>query len=243
MKKKSLLLICVLLATFFWAELTPSSLAQEDKLSGNWVGHMDHNDGAYGKNSLTLKFQKTGDTSEELWNGAELNNIANLSVQTGNWGAWSESSQFSGLDSRVKCGVYNDKAKKQTWYVQFRNRYQKKIHFSYKMADPSEKVTRTTLRTSLRSGAQSPSDFALLNTSCGDTVAVYVNQVRFGEVDSGPYVTPNQKLICLEHVVRVQKLLAGNTPSNSSAMKEATEVILENRFTTKKQQKLRRIKE
>lgn len=190
MKKKSLLLTYVLLATFFWAGLAPSSLAQEDKLSGKWGGQMDHNNGVYGKNSLTLKFQKTGNTYEELWNGAELNNIANLPVQARNWGAWRES-QFSGLDFRVKCGEYNDSAKKQTWYLQFRNRYQKKIYFSFKMADPSEKVTRTSGRTSLRSGAESHSDFALLNTGCSGMVAVYVNEVRFGENDSGPYATPN----------------------------------------------------
>lgn len=109
------------------------------------------------------------------------------------WGEWSANNKYDGLDMRVRCEGYNEFAKKYGWNVQFKSRYQDKINFSFALSDATVRLTRTTDRTHLRSGEQSSLGFAtLLNTSCGsgNYIDVYVDEVRFGENDSGPYYKP-----------------------------------------------------
>lgn len=112
-------------------------------------------------------------------------------VAVSDWGQWTQGG-FSGLDYRVRCEGYNNYSYK--WNVQFRNRYKDKIHFGWEISDNNAPVTRTTNRTTLSSGGISDIGFGKsLNTSCGsgNAIYVYVDSVRFGENDSGPYAKPN----------------------------------------------------
>ena len=119
-------------------------------------------------------------------------NLLAFPAKTADWGRWN-TTQYDGIDYRFKCSGYNESAKKYDWQVQFRNRYREKVHFSFKLADTNERVTRTSARLSLRSGSESSgSEYALLNAPCvNGTIGVYVNEVRIKEQDSGPYVNPN----------------------------------------------------
>jgi hypothetical protein len=119
-----------------------------------------------------------------------LFNFASIPAQKTDWGAWNNT-QYNGIDFRVKCLSYNDYAKKYTWDIQFRNRYQKTVYFNYAYAEPETTVTRTTNRGSLSSGNTGSGHQELLNTSCNSSyVKVYIDKVRVGE-DSGPYINPN----------------------------------------------------
>ena len=79
MKKRILLLACALLAGLFWTGVVPSSSAQDDKFSGKWIGEyvVYMRDGSeLHRETLKLKFQKTGGSYEALWNNDELDNVS-----------------------------------------------------------------------------------------------------------------------------------------------------------------------
>lgn len=111
------------------------------------------------------------------------------------WGKWSAHSTYDGLDMRVRCEGYNEDTKGYKWNVQFSSRYKDTIHFGWEISDKNVPVTRTTNRTTLRSGGISAIGFGKsLITPCGSgtIIVVFVSTVRFGENDSGPYyVKPN----------------------------------------------------
>ncbi|MGH9903421.1 MAG: hypothetical protein ACRD68_16565 [Pyrinomonadaceae bacterium] len=114
-----------------------------------------------------------------------------VTAAAGEYGAWRSTGNWSGLDFRVRCVSYNEYARRSEWQAEFRNRYRQKINFSFELTDQGAHNPRLTHRTSVRSG-DTDWTWKLLYTPCGgNTISVWVGQVRFGEDDTGPYARPN----------------------------------------------------
>ena len=56
------------------------------------------------------------------------------------WDSWNTTDCFRGFDFRVRNDGYNKYEDKYRWSIQFRNRYQENIHFSYKAVAPYQKM-------------------------------------------------------------------------------------------------------
>lgn len=99
-------------------------------------------------------------------------------LMQGDWGPWSQTSCFRGLDFRVKYRGENYDGTSHKWSVQFRNRYQNKIFFNYEVYNSRPSSPRTTNRMDLSSGAESSGyrDFYMNNSQ---SIYVYVDKVRF----------------------------------------------------------------
>jgi hypothetical protein len=118
----------------------------------------------------------------------EESEIYSLTINndSNDWGAWGNDDCFSGIDYRVKKGDYNNYAKQWYWYVQFRNRYNKQVHFSYAVAEPGTRP-EPDHRTSVDANDVSDSTGFLLYS--GGQIRVRVGYIRFGSYDSGAYST------------------------------------------------------
>ncbi|SDR91015.1 hypothetical protein SAMN05216503_1360 [Polaribacter sp. KT25b] len=104
------------------------------------------------------------------------------SYQNG-WSTWKTTDCFRGLDLRVKKKPKSNYSEKHEWLVQFRNRYNNKIYFSYEIVPYSEKQNirnsqRTTNRVDLKGNTTEKSThYKYLREA--NTVYVHVNKVRF----------------------------------------------------------------
>tara|TARA_R110002033_G_scaffold162910_1_gene199770 strand:+ start:1899 stop:2336 length:438 start_codon:yes stop_codon:yes gene_type:complete len=124
---------------------------------------------------------------------SDLNTIINFSmednsslIETGEWGSWGADDCFNGIDYRVKKGDYNSYAKQWYWYVQFRNRYNKPVNFSYAVDEPG---TRPEPDHRSRMDASSESDSTGFLLYSGTRIHVRIGYIRFGSYDSGAYAT------------------------------------------------------
>jgi hypothetical protein len=108
------------------------------------------------------------------------------SLITNEWGPWSPDDCFDGIDFRVKKGDYNSYANKWYWYVQFRNRYNKQVYFSYAVDEPGTRP-KPDHRKSM--DAENESDSAGFLLYSGGQIHVRIGYIRFGSDDSGSYVT------------------------------------------------------
>jgi len=107
------------------------------------------------------------------------------------WGPWTKSRDFQGIEFRVENrGPTYDK-KNTKWGVQFRNLYRETVIFNFEVKDTDVSSVTTTNRVSLGTGQTSSSmrDFYLKSNS---RVFVYVDKVRFGKDDLKPYAKPDR---------------------------------------------------
>lgn len=104
----------------------------------------------------------------------------------GGWDSWKQTSCYKGLDFRVKNKGKNYDGTKTKWGVQFRNRYNDKIYFSYEVYDSQPSTPRAANRTDLRSNDISSGnrDFYMSNAN---SIYVYVDSVRFNKDGSQGY--------------------------------------------------------
>jgi hypothetical protein len=102
------------------------------------------------------------------------------SIKQGDWGPWNQTSCYKGLDFRVMNRGQTYDKKKYIWSVQFRNRYNEKIYFSYEVFDSKPSSPRTTNRTNLDPDKTSDGyrDFYMQN---GSSIYVYIDDVRFNK--------------------------------------------------------------
>lgn len=63
--------------------------------------------------------------------------IPQHSFAQSDWSYWQQTDCLAGVDVRVKRGDYNQVAKKYKWYVEFKNRYDEKVHFNSIAVEPS----------------------------------------------------------------------------------------------------------
>lgn len=108
---------------------------------------------------------------------------------TSDWSEWVSGNCVQGIDYRVKKGDFNNYAKKWYWYVQFRNRYNNTVNFSYSVSEPGT-MTNPDHRSRMTGGNLSDATGFLMYS--GDKVHVRVGYVRFGDSDSGQYVNCDQ---------------------------------------------------
>lgn len=104
------------------------------------------------------------------------------------WGSWNTTGCLVGLDFRVRNNGYNEYAKKYRWSIQFRNRYKKKIHFSYKAVAPNDRYDlirsgKTTDRIHVKRNYGTRISNYLVKSS--NSIYVYVNKIRIGAKDKG----------------------------------------------------------
>ena len=104
------------------------------------------------------------------------------------WGSWNTTDCFRGLDFRVRNDGYNKYADKYRWSIQFRNRYQENIHFSYKAVAPNQKGEirasgKTTDRLHVDGNYGTRGSYYLVPSQ--NSIYVYVNKVRIGPKDYG----------------------------------------------------------
>lgn len=139
--------------------------------------------GAFGLTST--KMNTSEKATQGCWVEVDLKDL-----DAGEWGSWTTTDCFKGLDFRVKRSSQNSYSKKYEWLVQFRNRYYEKVTFNYKMVPYAEKSEiRRTGKTLNRvdvaaNSTMSGSKWAYLDES--SKVYVYVNKLRFGK-DYGDY--------------------------------------------------------
>ena len=116
--------------------------------------------------------------------------INNTSAQSP-YGQWQACHTFTGLDFRARKCEFNSDAKKWEWHVEFRNRYEKTINFSFKLDENGTTCSRLTDRTTLKAGEEGKNmgdngtTWKLLIS--GDRIEVFIGDVRFGNDDTGPY--------------------------------------------------------
>lgn len=141
-------------------------------------------------NNSSVIFKNTSSNQKS----AALSNLANElhDADQPEWSNWTRLDDcFQGIDFRVQKGAYNEYAKKYNWRVQFRNRYQQKVYFSYEVVPYSERNQirqsgKTTNRTSVEANAtQSGAHWGLIAES--SRLYVLVNSVRFGQDGLQPY--------------------------------------------------------
>ena len=113
--------------------------------------------------------------------------LDNVNQKTG-WGTWNTTDCLRGLDFRVRNDGYNKYAKKTRWSIEFRNRYKKKIHFSYKAVAPSERYEirrsgKTTDRLHISGDNGKKRSYYLVRSN--KAVYVYINRIRIGKNDYG----------------------------------------------------------
>lgn len=127
---------------------------------------------------LASAFTSTEYLSEEK--GVWIEIPVNESMAPNDWGSWTSSNCYRYLDFRVKNRGQNYDKTKYKWGVQFKNRYNEKIYFSYEVYDSRPNNPRTTNRMDVKSGAQSDGmrDFYMKS---GSSIYVYVDKVRFGK--------------------------------------------------------------
>lgn len=118
----------------------------------------------------------------------KTNNEINKSKTFGTWGMWRTTSCYRGLDFRVRRSQEDSfNGPKYEWEVQFRNRYEDVVNFSFKITypgDESETIDRQSVSANSMSNGE---DWAL--TTNGETCEVLIDKVRFGDDDaSKPYV-------------------------------------------------------
>ena len=100
------------------------------------------------------------------------------------WGEWTNSDCFKGVDYRAKRGDYNSYANKWHWDVQFRNRYNNQLNYSYAVGEPGT-LPEPDHRDHISAGDISDTKGFLLNSS--KACRIRVGYVRFGNDDSGSY--------------------------------------------------------
>ena len=102
------------------------------------------------------------------------------------WGEWTQTSCLSKLDFRVKRRHYNEYAKKYYWDVQYRNRYNRKIHFGSSAVPYSERnaYIKTKIRKHVAPNETTETYFLVADAS---SIYVYISKIRFGKKDIGKY--------------------------------------------------------
>lgn len=112
-------------------------------------------------------------------------------VAISEWGQWVTCDCYNGLDFRVKRADEGLSNGEFEWKVQFRNRYNEKIYFSFVIVESwrREEIRnsgKTTSRINVSANyTETSSHWTFLKET--SNVYVHVNNVRFGS-DSGPYV-------------------------------------------------------
>lgn len=104
------------------------------------------------------------------------------------WSSWRTTDCLRGLDFRVRNDGYNKYADKYRWSIDFRNRYQDKIHFSYKAVAPNKEQEiknsgKTTDRLHVDANGGTRGSYYLVPSS--NSIYVYVNRIRIGPKDYG----------------------------------------------------------
>lgn len=140
--------------------------------------------------AFTMSFTDTSDVNEIKDNGTELLLKIDLpeNLKEQSWGRWNTTDCLRGLDFRVRNDGYNKYAKKYRWSIQFRNRYKKKLHLSYKAVPPNESYSirqsgRTTDRIHIDPNYGTYKSYYLVKSS--KSIYVYVNKIRLGKKDYG----------------------------------------------------------
>ena len=108
------------------------------------------------------------------------------SFDTSEWGPWGPDDCFDGIDYRVKKGDFNSYSQKWYWYLQFRNRYDRKVYFSYSVGEQGTK-SEPDHRNYMEAGSESDVPGFLLYS--GSKIHVRVGYIRFGNDNSGAYAT------------------------------------------------------
>ncbi len=128
--------------------------------------------------------------------GAGLFSLFSSPPEQNGWGPWQSSECYSQLDYRVRNVQYNKYAEKYEWRVQFRSRYEERIHFSFDLVPLSKRAAmiqsgKTTRRTDLRPGAETDGMTWALVAEPSE-IYVHINRVRFGEDGLQPYAPCGQ---------------------------------------------------
>lgn len=103
-------------------------------------------------------------------------------AQTPQYGPWTTSNCYRGLDYCVRKDYYDKNLNKYKWSVKFRNRYRIKVHFNFILKESSAATANPISRMSLQSGSEDGSWFFVPE---GNRVRVFIDGVRFGDSDEG----------------------------------------------------------
>jgi hypothetical protein len=118
------------------------------------------------------------------------NNSARLFIIPGtNWGAWANFRGWKGLDYRVMCE--GGDGPQYVWWVQFYNRYSMTINLDFRVADRNVTSPQFTDRLTIQPG-QSDQGWNLCYTTPRGEVNVWIDHVRFGNDDTGPYANRDE---------------------------------------------------
>src|ERR1035441_4719017 len=103
-------------------------------------------------------------------------------AQAEEWSQWKKLKGWQGFDFRIRRAEYNEPARKYNWYLQFRSRYQSKVHFSFHFGLDGESTHALTDRMDLNSG-KTDEYWGLYAASENHQMTVWFGKVRFGEKD------------------------------------------------------------
>lgn len=103
-----------------------------------------------------------------------------LSAQTRNYGPWQTVKCYSGLDYTVRMTGYNEFAKKWSWDIKLRNRYNTEIHFNCFVLEGTAQSTSGRYGAggmSLKPGEEAYNWFLVADEH---NVAIFIEKFRFG---------------------------------------------------------------
>ncbi|MFC1890125.1 hypothetical protein ACFL4G_10250 [Thermodesulfobacteriota bacterium] len=98
------------------------------------------------------------------------------------WGPWHTLKCLPGIDARVKCDTYNELYGQYRWRIEFRNRYKKKVHFSYDLLEVNDPPD-THGRKHLDPG-EIGSSYTWVNTPPSKNMKVFIDEVCFDSNDN-----------------------------------------------------------
>lgn len=99
------------------------------------------------------------------------------------YGPWTTTSCFKGLDFCVKKASYNEYARKYEWWVKFRNRYSGDVSFNCALKESYVNSAKTTDRVTVRASSEGGSIWFLVADA--NSVKVFIDDLRFGNDDWG----------------------------------------------------------
>ena len=103
-------------------------------------------------------------------------------AEADSWGEWKTHKCYKGLDYRTKFGEHSKYKGKYKWYIQYRNRYERKMHLTFSMSDgPYETADYPQRMTiSANGGMLMASDFV----KSDQTMYIHTTKVRIGYHDT-----------------------------------------------------------
>lgn len=101
---------------------------------------------------------------------------------TDDWGKWSSPNvKYEGLEVRVRRGDYNPYSKKWQWDLQFRNRYTKKVTYSYGCVESYNRNNcKLEERNSIEANETDTYTYSFLLNEA-NTVFICLDKVEFGD--------------------------------------------------------------